>query len=321
MPLLNDFRVHVRGNTVLPPSVDCFLQQVGDVTAQCQAPWLVGVKPQGLCFDVLAGSPEDTRSANRKSGLSFANGLYPLSAWSRNSQTVPLRGRHGRQRGKLQSTTNPPVRRQTAPFPPKSPVSSKTLVAREKPKCALIGGRLPSSLRNWLSRSPPAQPPHQPIRMHEAHGVGNQQGPRSARFLETRLASLKTAKRKPPREVRPSSTGPGSWAECRPQPLPDSWDTASADLSDSLLPLRKGRSLSQPLREKYLHLRPRDRARQPDRSIGSRNETHGIGWWQRTQFWPASAEFDEAAAPGMDTRERGWRVWVSPRLRLRLGRR
>lgn len=74
--------------------------------------------------------------------------------------------------------------------------------------------------------------------------------------------------------------------------------------------------LSQPLREKYLHVRPRDRARQPDRSISSRNETHGIGWWQMIQLWPASAEFDEAAAPGMETGQRGWRVWVSPRLRL-----
>jgi len=31
-------------NTVHPPSVDCFLQRTGDVMAQCQAPWLVGVK-------------------------------------------------------------------------------------------------------------------------------------------------------------------------------------------------------------------------------------------------------------------------------------
>lgn len=105
---LNDFRVHVRGNTVLPPSVDCFLQQVGDVTAQCQAPWLVGVKPQGLCFDVLAGSPEDTRSANRKSGLSFANGLYPLSAWSRNSQTVPL-AREAREAAREVAINNKPT--------------------------------------------------------------------------------------------------------------------------------------------------------------------------------------------------------------------
>lgn len=307
---------------MLPPSVDCFLQQGGDVTAQCQAPWLVGVKPQGLCFDVLAGSrPEDTRSANRKSGLSFANGLYPLSAWSRNSHTVPL-AREAREAAREAAINNKPTCSSShSSLPAQVQSAAKLSWHEQKPKCALIDGRLPSSLRNCLSRSPPAQPPHQPIRMHEAHGVGNQQGPRSARLLETRLASLLTAKRKPPREVRPSSTGPGSWAECRPQPLPDSWDTASADLSDSLLPLRKGRSLSQPLREKYLHLRPRDRARQPDRSISSRNETHGIGWWQRTQFWPTSAEFDEAAAPGMDTRERGWRVWVSPRLRLRLGRR
>lgn len=221
------------GTLCIHPVWTVFPQRVGDVMAQSSS--FLARGGSVFRFDVLAGSPEDSRSSNRKSGFSFANGLYPLSLCleSQPRKQCPLRGRHGRQRGKLQSTTSPPARRQTAPSRSKVQSAAKLQWHGKKSKCALTDGRLfpaPSTARfpypvpppshevTAGSAPPPPPSPHQLIRMHEAHGLGNQQGPCPSRFLETRLASSKTTKRKPPRGVRPSSTGPGAWAECRPQP-------------------------------------------------------------------------------------------------------
>lgn len=232
MPLLNDFRVHVRGNTVHPPSVDCFPSASGRCHGTVKL--LLGSWGSVFRFDALAGSPEDSRSSNRKSGFSFANVyIHSLSAWSPNlANSAPCEGGTGGSAGSCNQQTHLFVVRQLLPAQ-KSSQQQNSSGTEKKSKCALTDGRLfpaPSTARfpypvpppshevTAGSTPPPPPSPHQLIRMHEAHGLGNQQGPRPSRFLETRLASSKTTKRKPPRGVRPSSTGPGAWAECRPQP-------------------------------------------------------------------------------------------------------
>lgn len=139
------------------------------------APWLVGVRSFALMsWQEVRKTPG--RPIVNQDLVSRTVYIHSLPGVATRKQ-CPLRGRHGRQRGKLQSTTNPPVvHRQTAPSRPKSPVSSKTLVAQEKSKCALIDGQLPSSLRSSFSISrastisrghrrlnPPPPPLHPPI--------------------------------------------------------------------------------------------------------------------------------------------------------------
>lgn len=193
-------------------------------------------------------------------------------------------------------------------------------MAQEKSKRALIDGQVPSSLRSSFSISrastisrghrrlnPPPPPLHPPISSFACTRHME---------LETNRAPVPLASSRP--VLLPRKQPNGSRRE-RSAPARRVLDRGRSAVRNHYLilgtpprstcqilscPSAKDVPLSQPLREKYLHVRPRDRARQPDRSISSRNETHGIGWWQRTQLWPASAEFDEAAAPGMETRHR-----------------
>jgi hypothetical protein len=152
--------------------------------------------------------------------------ISTLTAWSRKQCPLPLAmplAREAAREVAVNSKWNPLfIVRQR--LPAQSPVSSKSLVARKIQRALNhildTTGGFPSSPLHCFSipcaftisrghRRLSSSTQH-PIRMHEIHGLGNQQGPCSSRFLSLPLDSPKTTKRKPPREVRPSLTGPRS---------------------------------------------------------------------------------------------------------------
>lgn len=158
--------------------------------------------------------------------------IHSLSAWSPNlANSAPCEGGTGGSAGSCnQQQTHLFVARQLLPAQ-KSSQQQNSSGTEKNSKCALTDGRLfpaPSTARFPYPVPPPSHevtagstpPPIPPSAHSHARDTWTWKptGPPSLSLPRDPSCFLETTKRKPPRGVRPSSTGPGAWAECRPQP-------------------------------------------------------------------------------------------------------